>query len=319
MNAAKNALRAASTSRMAMKFAVRARTSTPAVRRYATDTSSGFASSPTDNDAEGETDGIPDRVHPDVPNLMDPDVRMDLVESHTFAPSRRTKFRNTVTIRNDEQNMFELLRKELGTESAARAEYTSVYNEVPMNHAIRNGKLYMFPVNVLMAIQQTGKGKIASQRIVMVAGNQNGFVGVGIGKSGVFLEALHKSVRNAVRNMDYIQRFEDRTIWTEMEHKFGSTRVIMRPRPVGFGLHCNPNVYHILKAAGIKDISVKVWGSRNPLQVVNTVMQMLMPGRDPVGMGDGIGGPGKRTSKPMGMRTKDEIELARGRKLVPLR
>ncbi|KAH9917172.1 ribosomal protein S5 domain 2-type protein [Fomitopsis serialis] len=156
--------------------------------------------------------------------------------------------------------------------------------------------------------QQTGKGKISRQQVITVVGNQNGLVGVGIGKSDGFPEAFAMATRSALRNMDYVERFEDRTVWTEMEHKFGATRVIMRPRPVGFGLRCNPNIYHILKAAGIKDVSAKVWGSRNPMQVAHTVMQMLLPGCEPLGMGMRVG-----------MRTKDEIERERGRKLVPLR
>jgi small subunit ribosomal protein S5 len=78
----------------------------------------------------------------------------------------------------------------------------------------------------------------------------------------------------AVRNMDYVNRFEGRTIiWTGMSSKLGATRIILRPRPVGFGLYRNPNVHQVLKAAGIKDISAKVWCNR--LNVIKLLFRML--------------------------------------------
>lgn len=44
---------------------------------------------------------------------------------------------------------------------------------------------------------------------------------------------------------------------------------------VGFGLRCNPSLHQVVKTAGIKDISAKVWGSRNP---VNSVKVRLVNG-----------------------------------------
>ncbi|KXN80868.1 putative 37S ribosomal protein S5, mitochondrial, partial [Leucoagaricus sp. SymC.cos] len=101
--------------------------------------------------------------------------------------------------------------------------------------------------------------------------------------------------------------------------KLGATRLIIRPRPVGFGLRCNPFLHQVLRAAGFKDISAKVWGSRNKLNVIKCAFNMIQGGHAPVGMGDGIGGKGKRLSRGMGMIGKEEMERARGRKLISLR
>jgi len=119
--------------------------------------------------------------------------------------------------------------------------------------------------------------------------------------------------------MDYVERFEKRTIWTDMETKLGATRVILRPRPVGFGLRCNPNIHQVLKAAGIKDISAKVWGSRNPLNVIKALFRMLQAGNAPLSMGDGVGGGGRKLNKGSGIRGKSDVERERGRKLIDLR
>lgn len=256
---------------------------------------------------------------------MDPDILMDLHESQTFAASRRTPFQNKVTVRND-PSMFLAMReqnKNLGSSEADRRKRDREDADNPLTFlhltSAEINRLYRFPILRRRVVQQTGKGKIPRQHVVMVVGNQNGLVGIGEGKAHEAQRATQAALKEAVRNMDYIERFEDRTIWTEMEGKFASTRVIMRPRPVGFGLHCNPNVYQVLKAAGIKDISAKVWGSRNPLQVVRTLMRMLMPGHSPLGMGDGVGGQGRRLDKGSGLRAKDDLERERGRKLVPTR
>ncbi|KZT65282.1 hypothetical protein DAEQUDRAFT_677089 [Daedalea quercina L-15889] len=244
---------------------------------------------------------------------------MDLAETRTFEPSRRTKFRNTVTVRNDDQNMFEVLRQQADVETNDEAPSGGPLSNIPFAKEFLDGKLYVAPLFVRHVIQQTPKGRVHRLQNCLVIGNMRGMVGVGFGKHDALADATAIATKAALRSMDYVERFEDRTVWTDMEHKFGSTRIIMRPRPVGFGLRCNPILYHILKAAGIKDISAKVWGSRTPPQVMNCALEMLLPGREPLGMGDGIGGSGKRTEKLMGMRTKDEIERMRGRKMIPLR
>jgi small subunit ribosomal protein S5 len=167
--------------------------------------------------------------------------------------------------------------------------------------------------------QQTPKGKIARKQYLVCVGNGNGLVGYGLAKDSDSRLALVKARTQAIQNMDWVERFEERTIWTEMTTKLGATTIILRPRPVGFGLRCNPFIHQILRATGFKDISAKVWGSRNKLNVIKAVFRMLHAGHAPTAMGDGLGGKGVKLSKGVGMRGKDEMERARGRKLVSLR
>ena len=154
---------------------------------------------------------------------------------------------------------------------------------------------------------------------LVVVGNGDGLVDYGQAKDKDAPRALAKATALAIRSMDTVSRFEKRTIPTEIETKLGSTRIIMRPRPVGFGLRCNPNLHQVLKAAGIKDISAKVWGSRNPVNVVKAAFRMLWAGHAPLGMGDGVGGKGRKLDKGEGVRSAYEVERERGRKLVSLR
>ena len=66
-----------------------------------------------------------------------------------------------------------------------------------------------------------------------------------------------------------------------MQTKYSATRLILRRRPVGLGLR--------YRAAGLKDVSAKVWGSSNKLNVIKVVFRIIHAGHAPTSMGDGIG------------------------------
>ncbi|KAI0716711.1 hypothetical protein C8Q76DRAFT_725299 [Earliella scabrosa] len=259
------------------------------------------------------------------PDLMTPDALLDIHEAKTFPPNRHTPFTNTVIVRNN-PSIFRIARE---IEEGERESDTVIVDEVESStDAMKPIKFLHLPQSELQKLyraqvvrfvkQQTGKGKIERFSMLIVVGNGKGLVGLGEGKGMDYQAALNKAFPQAVRNMDYVERFEDRTLWTEMEDKFGSTRIILRPRPVGFGLACNPIIHEVFKVAGIKDASAKVWGSRNPYQVMKAVVRMLLPGHMPTLMGNGIGGQGRTMEKGREMRSAMEIERARGRRIVPL-
>ncbi|KAG9046925.1 28S ribosomal protein S5, mitochondrial [Tulasnella sp. UAMH 9824] len=162
-------------------------------------------------------------------------------------------------------------------------------------------------------VHQTGKGKISSMYYGVVVGNGAGIVGFGDAKSDDQATGIQKATANAFKNCDSLDLFEGRTIWTDMRIKFGSTELHLRPRPRGFGLMCNPYVHQVCKAAGIKDISAKVHGSRNPMAVIKATLMLLQSGGAPLGMGNGIGGKGRREEKKVGIKSLQTLERERGR------
>jgi small subunit ribosomal protein S5 len=176
--------------------------------------------------------------------------------------------------------------------------------------------LYRFPLIIKRVVQQTTKGKIASMYALVVTGNGNGLVGFGQGKDENAAKAIDKAYVSAIKNMDTVNLFESRTIWSEIKVKFGATRIVMRPRPSGFGLACNPYLHQVCKAAGIRDLSAKVHGSRNGMQIVKAAMMALQGGSTPLGIGNGVGGKGKREEAKEGMRGREDIERERGRSLI---
>ncbi|KAF7360342.1 NEDD8-activating enzyme E1 regulatory subunit [Mycena venus] len=242
------------------------------------------------------------------PNLMTRDPLLDSREVLELPATKENPYHNRVVIRNHHSIFTEALHadgfdfNDPNYEPTKTDDIEEQNNERSSNLPVSADKLerlMRFPVHFYMAKQQTGKGTIA--RIVQVT-----IVGDG-------------PLRDAVRNMDWVERFEDRTIWTEVRTKFGATTVILRPRPVGFGLRCNPYIHRLLKAAGIKDISAKVWGSRNRIGVMKATLRLLQAGHAPLGMGDGVGGKGRKSHKGSGLRNKTQIERERGRRLIDLR
>ncbi|KAJ7778309.1 hypothetical protein B0H16DRAFT_1503014 [Mycena metata] len=260
------------------------------------------------------------------PNLMTRDPLLDSRDVLDIPPTKDSPFQNRVVIRNHHSiftealhaDSFDFSKYEPTKTDDVEETGTAIGDNLPIS-AGQVARLQTYPIMFRNASQQTGKGKIARIVRITIVGDGHGMVGLGFGKHSTAETAGTKAFRDAVRNMDWVERFEDRTIWTEVQTKFGATVVILRPRPVGFGLRCNPYIHHLLAAAGIKDISAKVWGSRNPIGVLKATLRLLHAGNAPLGMGDGVGGPGRKSWKGTGLRNKNQIERERGRRLIDLR
>jgi small subunit ribosomal protein S5 len=80
---------------------------------------------------------------------------------------------------------------------------------------------------------QTRMGKIRSRYCLAVAGNRNGLLGIGEGKSAEPAEARMQALSAAIRNMRAIPRYEKRTIFGEVHGKVGGTELVLRSKPPG--------------------------------------------------------------------------------------
>jgi small subunit ribosomal protein S5 len=82
-------------------------------------------------------------------------------------------------------------------------------------------------------VNQTRLGKIQSHYYLTIAGNENGMLGVGEGKSAEVEDASRQAMYAAIRNMKPIPRYENRTIYGEVEAKVGASVVEISSRPPG--------------------------------------------------------------------------------------
>lgn len=158
-------------------------------------------------------------------------------------------------------------------------------------------KLYVRPIVMKRVSCQTSKGKIPNFYALTVVGDKNGMIGLGEGKSRDGMRtALSKAHWNAIKNLQPIPRYENRTIIGDIDYKFHAVKLFIKSAPSGFGLRVNPNIFEVCQAAGIKDLRGKVYKSRNPMNVVKGFVEALT----------------KQTSL-------EDLAAGRGKKLVDLR
>lgn len=115
---------------------------------------------------------------------------------------------------------------------------------------------------------------------MLVVGDRQGKVGVGMGKANDVQQSLAKAGKQARKNMLPVARLGS-TIPHDIIGKFGAAKVMLRPAAPGTGVIAGTAVRSVVELAGIKDILTKCYGSRNPLNVVRATIVALLALKDP--------------------------------------
>jgi small subunit ribosomal protein S5 len=109
-------------------------------------------------------------------------------------------------------------------------------------------------------------GRRFSFRVTVVAGDNHGSVGLGMGKARGVPDAIRKATDRARKNMRPIP-LAGTTIPHELTSKFGGASVLLKPASPGTGVIAGGAVRAVLEAAGVRDILTKSLGSANVLNV----------------------------------------------------
>jgi small subunit ribosomal protein S5 len=123
-------------------------------------------------------------------------------------------------------------------------------------------------------------GRHLSFSAVVVVGDGEGRVGIGMGKAAAVPDAIRKGATYAQKNMVDVL-LKGSTIAHEITVKYGGSVVMLRPATPGTGVIAGDSVRAVVELAGIKDVVTKVRRSTNPTNVVKATLKGLQMIKDP--------------------------------------
>ncbi|MFQ5452050.1 MAG: ribosomal protein S5 [Candidatus Paceibacterota bacterium] len=122
--------------------------------------------------------------------------------------------------------------------------------------------------------KKTTGGNRISFTVLVVVGDKNGKVGIGLSRGREVPQAIRKAMRLAKKSMIVVPVYQS-TIPHDVRVKFKSAVVILKPAPKGTGLKVGSVVRPLLSAAGISNASGKILRSRNKTTNTRAVMKAL--------------------------------------------
>lgn len=117
-------------------------------------------------------------------------------------------------------------------------------------------------------------GKKLSFRAVVVVGNGQGLVGVGVGKSSEVIGAIQKAIIDGRKNLVKVPIFK-KTIPHQIVSKAGAGKIMLKPAAEGTGIIAGGSARSVLELSGIENILCKSLGSDSGLNIARATVKAL--------------------------------------------
>ena len=135
-------------------------------------------------------------------------------------------------------------------------------------------------ININRVAKVMKGGKRLRFSALVVTGDGNGHVGLGLGKANEVPVAINKASTNAKRSVVKVA-LAGTTIPYQVKVKYGSALVLLKPAAPGTGIIAGGSIRAVLEASGIKDILTKSLGSSNRVNMAKATMLALSQFKNP--------------------------------------
>jgi small subunit ribosomal protein S5 len=123
-------------------------------------------------------------------------------------------------------------------------------------------------------------GKQFGFTALTVVGDGKGQVAFGYGKAREVPNAIQKAMQAARKNMRRVELHKE-TLHSAVTGEHGATRVLMQPASEGTGIIAGGAMRAVLECAGVRNVLAKIYGSRNPINVVRATINALYGSKSP--------------------------------------
>ena len=129
-------------------------------------------------------------------------------------------------------------------------------------------------IQVNRVSKKTTGGNRMSFSVLVVVGDKKGRVGVGLGKARDVASSIRKASSYAKKHLITVP-IVNGTVPYDVLVKRGAAKVLLKPAPEGSGVIAGGAVRSVVEAAGIRNISSKVLGTKNQASNVYATLEAL--------------------------------------------